>query len=218
MGYTTTFTGHVTIDPPLNPHEIRYLERYAGTRHEHRTKGPFLLTDTGDPVPGTRGWADPFPGLPGYWCKWVPVENGSAIQWNEVEKFYDADKWMAYLIDTFLKPGATIAQVSEWDYPSDFSHFTFDHVVNGTIEAEGEEPDDVWRLEVRDNAVYTVHLMVQPEYGDVDPADLDDWGDAQWTRFAALTRRNVAFRVLDGEVREVDPADGITFDPIQQRA
>jgi hypothetical protein len=149
----------------------------------------------------------------------VPTEDGSAIAWDEVEKFYDAERWMAYLIDTFLKPGATLARelsdpVPDWVYPEEFAHFTFDHVINGTIEADGEEFEDRWRLEVHDNVVYVVHFKVEPGYDEIDPADLGEWGEAQWAEFEAKTRRNVAFVVRDGRLNEITPADGITFDPV----
>jgi hypothetical protein len=131
--------------------------------------------------------------MPGYWCKWVPSADGSTIRWNEAEKFYDADKWMAYLIDAFLRP---------------------DHVVNGSIEAEGEEPGDRWRLEVRDNAVYVIRQTVEPGYDEIDPRDPGEWGDDEWSRFAAMTHHNIVFLVRDGELHEVGPADGSTFDPV----
>jgi hypothetical protein len=104
----------------------------------------------------------------------VPSEAGTAIEWNESEKFYDADKWMAYLVDTFLKPGAAVAReltdpVPGWIYPEEFGRFTFDHVVNGAIEAEGEEPADIWRLEVRDNTVYAIHGTLEPAYDEIAP-------------------------------------------------
>jgi hypothetical protein len=65
---------------------------------------------------------------------------------------------MRYLIDHFLKPGAT-AQ----GHPG-FEHFTFDHVLNGVIDAAGEEEGDEWQLIVQDNTVTTV----EPERGEPD--------------------------------------------------
>ncbi|GIH09024.1 hypothetical protein Rhe02_70910 [Rhizocola hellebori] len=188
------------------------MEQFSSTRHDHRVKGPYLVgEDTPPDLVVTGGRVTPHPGLPGYWCKWAPTEDGSAIQWNEEEKFYEADMWMAYLIDTFLKPGATVARqladpVAEWIYPADFAQFTFDHVVNGVIEAEGEEPEDRWRIEVRDNIVHIVQQTVQPSYDEISPAELGDWGDGEWERFVALTRHNITFLVHGGQRQEVDPA------------
>jgi hypothetical protein len=214
MGYTTMFTGRVTISPALNPYEISYLQRFAEVRHMHRTKGPYFVAGGGyagqaiepDVVADGR---EAHPGQPGFWCQWVPVEDGSAIEWDGGEKFYDAEKWMAYLIETFLKPGATVAHeladpVPDWVYPEEFAHLTFDHIVNGVIGAQGEESEDWWRLEVRDNAVYVIRDTVEPDYDEIDPADPGEWGDAQWAEFAAKTRHNVAFVVREGELCEVD--------------
>jgi hypothetical protein len=52
---------------------------------------------------------------------------------------------MQYLIDHFLKPGGHALG------EPGFADFTFDHVVNGTIDAQGEDPDDTWQLAVIDN-------------------------------------------------------------------
>ena len=73
---------------------------------------------------------------PGLWCQWVPIDEGNQIEWDQGEKFYDASKWMAYLIQHFLGP---------WGYELD-----------GTVEARGEEHGDQWLLRVRDNKVTTI--------------------------------------------------------------
>ncbi|MGE7438007.1 hypothetical protein [Kitasatospora sp. NPDC001175] len=151
MGYTTEFTGHVTITPPLNPTEITYLRKFADTRRMNRDNGPYFVNG-GAPYgqahdPDIRDYNRPPEGQPGLWCKWEPNDDGTAIEWNGIEKFYDATEWMAYLIDHFLKPsGHAQGQPG-------FEKFTFDHVVNGTIDAQGEDPCDVWQLTVAGNVV-----------------------------------------------------------------
>lgn len=223
MGYETTFTGHVSISPPLNPAEVRYLTRFAEVRHMHRTKGPYFVGGGGyagqdieaDVVDGSK----PPPGQPGLWCQWVPSEDGSSLAWDEEEKFYEAERWMAYLIDTFLKPSAALAgelatPVSGRVYADELAQFTFDHVVDGVIGAEGEEPEDRWRLEVRDNVVYVVRHAVQPGYDEIDAADPGEWSDARWAEFHARIRHKVAYVVRGGELVEVDPADGLSFAPV----
>ncbi|MGW2256212.1 hypothetical protein ACWCXH_39700, partial [Kitasatospora sp. NPDC001660] len=62
------------------------------------------------------------------------------------------------LIDHFLKPAA-----SAQGHPG-FEHFTFDHVLNGVIDAVGEEEGDEWQPIVQDNTVTTV----EPERGEPD--------------------------------------------------
>lgn len=152
MGYTTDFTGEVTIEPPLNENEIKYLTKFAETRRMDREQGPYYVNDPEDFGQGKEGVRDfnaPPEGQPGLWCQWVPTSDGTKIKWDGGEKFYDSEEWMVYIIDHFLRPDAKAASVA---HPQ-FSKFTFDHVVNGVIVAQGEDPDDKWALFVKDNEV-----------------------------------------------------------------
>ncbi|MEU5930015.1 hypothetical protein AB0L49_36280 [Streptomyces antimycoticus] len=167
MGYTTTFTGKATIDPPLNPQEISYLRAFTSTRRMDRTRGPYVIDGSGSFGQGydkdITNYNGPPDGQPEVWCNWVPTDDGTALIWNGAEKFYSAASWMAYLIDTFLKPDASLAAelhapVEGRTYPPQFEGFTFDHQVNGEITAQGEEPDDRWVIRVRGNAVVAVDL------------------------------------------------------------
>lgn len=161
MGYSIDFTGYVTIDPPLNPHEVTYLRRFAESRRMNRRNGPYYC--------GTGSWGqdredditdynqEPAE-QPGLWCQWQPSDDGTRIAWDQGEKFYEATAWMQYLVDTFLRPGATVqaelaSPVPGRYYAPEFEHFTFDHVVNGEIGAEGEDAGDVWAVVVVDNRV-----------------------------------------------------------------
>ncbi|MFF3151845.1 hypothetical protein [Streptomyces sp. NPDC057910] len=156
MGYTTEFDGKVTITPPLNPSEIAYLRQFAETRRMRRANGPYYIDGTGpygqgfdaDVTDGNR----PPEGQPGLWCQWTPTSDGSALVWDGMEKFYEPVAWMSYVIEHFLKPGA-VAAASNLPY---FADFTFDHVVDGVIDAQGEDPDDVWQLTVVRNSVARV--------------------------------------------------------------
>ena len=76
---------------------------------------------------------DNLPDAPGVWCQWIPCDEGAGIEWDGVEKFYNYIEWLDYLIDHFLKP---------WGY-----------VLNGEVEWQGEERNDLGRIVVRDNAV-----------------------------------------------------------------
>jgi len=150
MGYTTEFTGSVTVEPPLNAAEIAYLTTFSETRRMHRTEGPYFVGD-GPGFGGNRVLDPDKPpaGQPGLWCNWIPTEDGTQIEWDEGEKFYYSEEWMRYLIDHFLKFGAFASFASD----PQFKDFTFDHVVNGRIQAQGEEEDDTWVLVVKDNIV-----------------------------------------------------------------
>ncbi|MFJ8622294.1 hypothetical protein ACIRD3_05550 [Kitasatospora sp. NPDC093550] len=151
MGYTTEFTGRVAVEPPLNGREIAYLRKFAGTRRMDRDNGPYFVDGTGWAGQGRdadiRAYNAPPAGQPGLWCHWEPTDDGAAIVWNQHEKFYHSPEWMAYLIDHFLKAGAH-AQGEPG-----FEDFSFDHVLDGVIDAQGEESWDSWQLMVRDNEV-----------------------------------------------------------------
>jgi hypothetical protein len=82
------------------------------------------------------------------------VHPAAALEWDGGEKFYESAEWMKYLIDQFLRPGA----VAEGQ--PGFEAFTFDHVCNGVIEAQGEDPDDKWKLIVTDNVVKTAAAII----------------------------------------------------------
>jgi hypothetical protein len=123
MGYTTQFAGRVTVNPPLNAAEVAFLREYADDDHRADTS------------------------VPSFFCQWVPTDDGTGIEWDQGEKFYEAEAWMTYLIDHFLKDGAHAQGQPR------FEQFTFDHVLNGTIAAQGEEPGDQWDLFVTDNRV-----------------------------------------------------------------
>jgi hypothetical protein len=139
MGYTTKFTGHVDVTPPLNATEVAFLKNFADEDNRHD------------------------PGAPGSYCDWQPTEDGAGIEWNRTEKFRYAEEWMRYLIDQFLKQGAVASTIDD----PQFAGLTFDHIVNGTIEAQGEERDDLWRLVVTNNVVSRVDPSIV--YPDPNP-------------------------------------------------
>lgn len=152
MGYSTEFTGHVTVTPPLNPAEAAYLYAFSECRRQTTPEGPYTTKEYGF---GQRpaGVIDfPPEGQPSRWCDWAPTEDATGIQWNGTEKFDESVAWMQYLIDHFLKPGAEAQGLPG------FEEFTFDHVVNGEIAAQGDMQDDVWRLVVTANVVTKVEV------------------------------------------------------------
>jgi hypothetical protein len=166
MGYTTDFSGSVDIDPPLNEDEISYLKDFSRSRRMNREKGPYFVGGGGlygqDREEDVLDYNQPPAGQPGLWCQWVPggaewaqEDEATTLGWDGGEKFYSATHWMRYLIDHFLKPGAEASKNLTDSIAQDqrFANFQFNHVVNGAISAQGEEPDDRWRLRVEDNEV-----------------------------------------------------------------
>ena len=158
MGYTTDFWGRVELDHPLTDEHAAYLRAFNQTRRMARREDLAVLYSdpireaVGLPVGPEGGYFvggegfmgqdgdnsvtsynDPPAGQPGLWCQWVPSEDGSAIEWDQGEKFYDYVAWMKYLINHFLKP---------WGY-----------VANGEIQFQGEDEDDRGILVVKDNRV-----------------------------------------------------------------
>jgi hypothetical protein len=171
-GYTTDFTGQVTITPPLNEHEASYLADFAYSRRMEREEGPYYAKNDGNfgqtSTPGVRNYNGPPAGQPGLWCQWIPGqsyatgEDNAALEWDGGEKFYNAAEWMAYLIDHFLKPACAAACNLSDAIKQDerFAHFTFDHVLNGEIFAIGEDPDDRWKIVVENNVVKTANAVI----------------------------------------------------------
>jgi hypothetical protein len=130
-----------------------------------RARGPYFVAGSGPFGQGRdddiRNFNQPPDGQAGLWCQWEPAEDGRAIKWNGEEKSYKSAEWMTYIIDTFLKPGAVLASelaspVPGRHYPEQFRHFTFDHELNGVIDAQGEIDDDQWQLVVTENTVSSV--------------------------------------------------------------
>lgn len=165
MGYTTDFSGQISVEPPLNAEEIAFLKAFNETRRVKRERGPYFVGDYDSGVWHADGKAKspgeqddvvdsnrPPEGQPGLWCQWVPTDDGEFIEWDGGEKFYESVAWMEYIIDHFLKPGAEAFKSSD----PQFNKFTFDHICNGEIEAQGEDPDDIWKLVVENNSVREV--------------------------------------------------------------
>jgi hypothetical protein len=165
MGYTTDFDGEFTLDKPLDAVQASYLKKLAETRRMKRD--PAIAVTLPDPVRKAVGlpigdeagyfvggedfmgqekdksvldYNKPPTGQPGLWLQWEPSDDGTAIVWNEAEKFYDYTAWLKYLIDNFLAP---------WGY-----------TLNGEVEWQGEDSEDKGILGVKDNKVYVKEGMV----------------------------------------------------------
>lgn len=156
MGYTTDFWGAVKIDPPLNAEEVDFLKRFAGSRRMKRGKGSYYAEPGNDfgqaHEEDILDYNTPPDDQPGLWCQWVPTQDGDALVWDQGEKFYSPVEWMKYLIEHFLKPEALAKKALPF--------LQANHVCNGTIDAQGEDSDDRWRLVVKDNNVRYVKPMV----------------------------------------------------------
>lgn len=162
MGYTTEFKGRFKLDRPLAPAQRAYLKQFAETRRMKRD--PEIAVKLPDPLrlaaklpigpeacyyvgPIARDdahrfgqfrdasileYSTPPIGQPSLWCQWVPW-GPTGIAWSRLEKFYNYDTWLKYLIKHFLQP---------WGY-----------TLNGSVQWQGEDPDDRGTLVVVNNAV-----------------------------------------------------------------
>lgn len=145
MGYTTDFNGEFALNTPLKPKMKKYLELLNSTRRMSRnvesgygTEGEFYVFGEGFMGQGNESNVinhnAPPKTQPGLWCQWTPNEDGTAIVWDEAEKFYEYTTWLVYIITKILAPNG--------------------YVLNGVVEYRGEERDDNGIIEVKDNVVF----------------------------------------------------------------
>lgn len=171
MGYTTDFDGEIFIDPPLNEHEISFLGDLANTRRMKRINGPLFVGGQGfagqDHEVDVTDYNNPDPSQPGLWLQWVPYDDGTALVWDQTEKFDHSAEWMKYLVTNLLATSATFYIAQHVDEDDRLQHFTCDHILNGEITAQGEDYDDSWKLVVTDNNVGVARSV--SEYGPVTP-------------------------------------------------
>lgn len=159
MGYTTDFNGVFACEPTLQPRHIDYLMEFSGTRRMRRDADKASMLpdpireEVGLPigidgcnfVGETMMWHEddgsvldsnnPPSGQPGLWCQWIPGDEGNSIEWDGSEKFYHYVEWLEYLINQYLIP---------WGY-----------TLNGKVEWQGEDKDDIGVIEVKNNKVET---------------------------------------------------------------
>lgn len=113
MGYQTDLFGTLKTDKQMSPEQIKQLKEFADTRHGGNTEH--------------------YPDVPGFWCQWVPTDDGMGLEWDGNEKFYNYVEWLEHLIKKFFIP---------WGIK-----------LNGEIEWEGEESGDLGKIIVTDNIV-----------------------------------------------------------------
>ncbi len=151
MGYETYFEGGLTITPPLNEDETKFLIDFSESRRMQRTRGP-LYVGGGQDFRGEDVLTgnSPDPAQPGLHCPWAPSDDGTTLMMpEEAGKYYMAAEWLTYLMDFLLNGTAAQDYVDEhFMEDSRLLSFTFDHKLNGIVEAQGEEASDKWRMVV----------------------------------------------------------------------
>lgn len=153
MGFTTDFVGHIDITPPLNAQEAAYLSAFGASRRFERGGGPYAVP--GNPRAEEPGEVEvdryntPPAGQPGLWCRWVPCWDGCCLALDGGEKIYDPVRWLRYLIDHFLKPGALAATSGH----QQLAGFTFDHRADGMVVGCRRDNKELYAIEAVDNVV-----------------------------------------------------------------
>lgn len=164
MGYTTDFFGSLEFNKPVAPWLAEYINKFSNTRRMKRDpekikemfpnwgelcfngelgcEGAYFVGGLGFMGQNTDmsviDQNEPSSDQPGLWCQWVINEKNNCLEWNGHEKFYNYEAWLDYLIDNFFEP--------------------LGYVLNGDIEWQGEESDDI-------GTIHVVNNMVDMEYG-----------------------------------------------------
>lgn len=112
MGYTTKFMGEFKFSRNLTEEEIRILTDFHDERHEDMDEKASL------------------------YCQWVPNEDGSALVWDQAEKFYRYLEWLQELIGRFFTPwGVTLDGDMTWQ-GDDISDRGVIHVIRSVVTTE----------------------------------------------------------------------------------
>ncbi len=153
MGYSTDLFGEFEVSPALTAAHRDYLAAFSASRRRVREDSPELADDpkriaVGLPLGDGCGYYvgaaaeyagdcnTPPPGQPGLWCQWIPNDDGTAIVWDEGEKFYMYVDWLHYIVTHFLMP---------WGY-----------TLNGECSWQGDESNDRGVIYVKDNQIEDV--------------------------------------------------------------
>ena len=161
MGYTTYFSGEFTFNKPVTEELKTYINKFSDTRRMVRDNNKIKelfpnwrefcfngdLGIDGAYFVGGDGYAgqdrdesiinyNSAGSQPGLWCQWI-INDRNELVWDEGEKFYNYVEWLRYLIKHFFEP--------------------LGYELNGTVDYEGEDPDDFGRIVVSDNFVKIVY-------------------------------------------------------------
>jgi hypothetical protein len=167
MGLHTDYLGSLRIKPSLSPAEVDFLKSFNHTRHCGDRAALDVVAHPADNDPAGDVASHNFVavGMPGLWCPWTCCDEGCCLRWDQGEKPYTPERWLRYLINTFLRPGAALAA----DPAARARGLSFDHVLGGMIVGERRETCELFALAVKDNVVRRRTLVPPPEA-------VDEWG------------------------------------------
>jgi len=143
MGYTTDFKGTLKLNKPLTEEDNTFLVNLNKSRRmklkvdtKYGVEGEFYVNDDLSQWGKSDKVVDnntPPSTQPGLWCQWVPTKDGLGLEWDGGEKAYNMEDWIFYIINKYLAPRG--------------------YVLNGVVEAYGEDTGDIWAIKVEDNIV-----------------------------------------------------------------
>jgi hypothetical protein len=177
MSHSRGFIGHITVYPPLNLQEQKYLHVFSGSWRYRRRGGGHEFFDFFDGLRGHRGPYPPCPpslaavdaqAIPGAswpdrWCQWVPSCNGRCITHSGDEGFHAPTAWLRLVIDRLLRARSALEAAGS----AQFDAFTFDHVCNGLVAACQGDTGTPFLIRVTDNAVTEEALVDDDLEGEV---------------------------------------------------
>ncbi len=148
MGYTTDFTGSFKFNKPLDKDTLIFLQKFNETRRmarklpkEFGIEGEFYVDAPGyagqDREDNIVDYNRPPKTQPGLWCQWRPTDDGTKLEWDGGEKFYNYVEWLEYLIKNVLSPRG--------------------YKLTGEIEWAGEDQGDIGKIIVKNNKISLKH-------------------------------------------------------------
>lgn len=151
MGYTTYFEGEFKLNKKLDEETHTFLNKLNRTRRMARNvdpkygvEGEFYVDGGGfagqDREENVIDHNRPPSTQPSLWCQWVPTEDGTAIVWDEGEKFYEYVPWIDYIVEKILKPRG--------------------YSLTGEVTWRGEEDTDMGKICIENNEVHVKYGRV----------------------------------------------------------
>ncbi len=178
MGYTTDFCGKFEFNKPVEPWLVEYVDKFCNSRRMKRdnekikelypkwkdlcfngelgVEGEYFIGGIGFMGQGDDDSVlnnnDPACTQPGLWCQWVVTEDGKYLEWDGGEKFYEYERWLEYLIDNFFTP--------------------LGYILNGDVEWQGEDYEDLGTLHVVNNVLEVEYGIRAASMSDIDDDEL----------------------------------------------
>lgn len=151
MGTTTFFKGDFKLNKKLDASTQAFINKLARSERLARHINPYKYGLQGEFYVANEVFSEyvgegevigqhPPATQAGLWCQWVVNEEGTAIQWDNGEKFYNSAYWISYILHRILIPrGYTLEGIVNAESPDERYHII---IAGGKIKVEqGFHPD-----------------------------------------------------------------------------